>query len=99
VQAGPDALYCQGRCPELELTQGLAVIRATCIAKPARPWGQQSAAGGGGCPPPPVGAFRRRSARSAAAPDGQIGRTSSAWGPLGPWVAVNSIRWLSWRLR
>jgi hypothetical protein len=42
---------------------------------------------------------RPRLARSTDAPDGQIGWTCSAWGPLAPWLAVNSTRWLSWRLR
>jgi hypothetical protein len=40
VHAGPDAVYCHGRCPELELTQRLAVIRASV-----------SAAAGTGCGP------------------------------------------------
>ncbi len=31
--------------------------------------------------------------------DRQIGWTLSAWGPLAPWLAVYSTRWLSWRLR
>ena len=39
------------------------------------------------------------SARSAAAPVGQIGRTSSACGPLAPRPAVYSTRWFSCRLR
>ena len=29
MHAGPDAVYCHGRCPELELTQELAGIRAS----------------------------------------------------------------------
>jgi len=46
----------------------------------------------------------RRSAQpSAGRPgaelDGQMGWTLSAWGPLAPWLAVYSTRWLSWRLR
>jgi hypothetical protein len=32
VQAGPDAVYCHRRCPELKLTRGLAVIRASVSA-------------------------------------------------------------------
>ena len=40
MQAGPDAVYRHRRCPELELTQGLAVIRASV-----------SAAAGAGCGP------------------------------------------------
>ena len=31
--------------------------------------------------------------------DNQMGWTLSACGPLVPWLAVNSTRWLSWRLR
>ena len=45
------------------------------------------------------GAPSRWLARPTAAPDDQIGWTKSAWGPLVPWLAVNSTRWLSWRLR
>jgi hypothetical protein len=32
VQAGPDAVYRHGRCPELELTQGFEIIRASTSA-------------------------------------------------------------------
>ena len=42
MQAGPDAVYRHRRGPELELTQGLAVIRASVstlrVRRPARPW-------------------------------------------------------------
>jgi len=37
--------------------------------------------------------------RPAAKLDDQMGWTLSAWGPLVPWLAVYSTRWLSWRLR
>lgn len=33
MQAGPDAFHCHRRCPELDLTQGLAVIRASAAER------------------------------------------------------------------